>query len=149
MINLFKNLQAREIRLIVIAFVLLLILAISFSVSNLYSTYNFSLKKVSKEKSDYEYVYKRAQLLNEPILPKTIIESRIAFIIKVNSQLNEDITNVILSQKGTDTNLSFTATNLKSSIIFIEKVNDSSSLSPKNINYKLNDQSIRASVKFN
>ena len=149
MINLFKNLQAREIRLIVIAFVLLLILAISFSVSNLYSTYNFSLKKVSKEKSDYEYVYERAQLLNEPILPKTIIESRIAFIIKVNSQLNEDITNVILSQKGTDTNLSFTATNLKSSIIFIEKVNDSSSLSPKNINYKLNDQSIRASVKFN
>ena len=149
MINLFKNLQAREIRLIAIAFVLLLILAISFSVSNLYSTYNFSLKKVSKEKSDYEYVYKRAQLLNEPILPKTIIESRIAFIIKVNSQLNEDITNVILSQKGTDTNLSFTATNLKSSIIFIEKVNDSSSLSPKNINYKLNDQSIRASVKFN
>ena len=149
MINLFKNLQAREIRLIVIAFVLLLILAISFSVSNLYSTYNFSLKKVSKEKSDYEYVYKRAQLLNEPILPKTIIESRIAFIIKVNSQLNEDITNVILSQKGIDTNLSFTATNLKSSIIFIEKVNDSSSLSPKNINYKLNDQSIRASVKFN
>ena len=108
-----------------------------------------SLKKVSKEKSDYEYVYKRAQLLNEPILPKTIIESRIAFIIKANSQLNEDITNVILSQKGTDTNLSFTATNLKSSIIFIEKVNDSSSLSPKNINYKLNDQSIRASVKFN
>ena len=96
MINLFKNLQAREIRLIVIAFVLLLILAISFSISNLYSTYNFSLKKVSKEKSDYEYVYKRAQLLNEPILPKTIIESRIAFIIKVNSQLNEDITNVIL-----------------------------------------------------
>jgi len=149
MINLFKNLQAREIRLIAIAFVLLLILAISFSVSNLYSTYNFSLKKVSKEKSDYEYVYERAQLLNEPILPKTIIESRIAFIIKVNSQLNEDITNVILSQKGTDTNLSFTATNLKSSIIFIEKVNDSSSLSPKNINYKLNDQSIRASVKFN
>ena len=149
MINLFKNLQAREIRLIVIAFVLLLILAISFSVSNLYSTYNFSLKKVSKEKSDYEYVYERAQLLNEPILPKTIIESRIAFIIKVNSQLNEDITNVILSQKGIDTNLSFTATNLKSSIIFIEKVNDSSSLSPKNINYKLNDQSIRASVKFN
>ena len=149
MINLFKNLQAREIRLIAIAFVLLLILAISFSVSNLYSTYNFSLKKVSKEKSDYEYVYERAQLLNEPILPKTIIESRIAFIIKANSQLNEDITNVILSQKGTDTNLSFTATNLKSSIIFIEKVNDSSSLSPKNINYKLNDQSIRASVKFN
>ena len=149
MINLFKNLQAREIRLIAIAFVLLLILAISFSISNLYLTYNFSLKKVSKEKSDYEYVYKRAQLLNEPILPKTIIESRIAFIIKVNSQLNEDITNVILSQKGIDTNLSFTATNLKSSIIFIEKVNDSSSLSPKNINYKLNDQSIRASVKFN
>ena len=54
MINFIKELQPREIKLIIIAVASVALLLILFAINNIYSRYDSSLKNLNKAKSDYE-----------------------------------------------------------------------------------------------
>ena len=83
-ISLYKNLQDREKKLVLISAFLIILLILYFSFINIYSSYNRSSLNLLKAKSDYEYVYKKVKLfessLNKKILA-AIISKKLLLII--------------------------------------------------------------------
>ena len=100
MINFIKELQPREIKLILIAVASVIFLLILFAFNNLYSRYDSSLKNLHKAKSDYEYVFERGRVLSEPVLESQIIDKSILESIVESKGLTNNISNIEIAGPG-------------------------------------------------
>ena len=149
MINFIKELQPREIKLILIAVASVIFLLILFAFNNLYSRYDSSLKNLDKAKSDYEYVFERGRVLSEPVSESQIIDKSILESIAELKGLTNNISNVEISVNNEQTMISFNSSDLPSSINFIEAVSNQIRLNLRSINYINNKSDISVSFILN
>ena len=149
MINFIKELQPREIKLILIAVASVIFLLILFAFNNLYSRYDSSLKNLDKAKSDYEYVFERGRVLSEPVSESQIINKSILESIVELKGLTNNISNVEISVNNEQTTISFNSSDLPSSINFIEAVSNQIRLNLRSINYINNKSDISVSFILN
>ena len=149
MINFIKELQPREIKLILIAVASVIFLLILFAFNNLYSRYDSSLKNLDKAKSDYEYVFERGRVLSEPVSESQIINKSILESIVELKGLTNNISNVEISVNNEQTTISFNSSDLPSSINFIEAVSNQIRLNLSSINYINNKSNISVSFILN
>lgn len=149
MINFIKELQPREIKLILIAVASVIFLLILFAFNNLYSRYDSSLKNLDKAKSDYEYVFERGRVLSEPVSESQIIDKSILESIAELKGLTNNISNVEISVNNEQTTISFNSSDLPSSINFIEAVSNQIRLNLRSINYINNKSDISVSFILN
>ena len=149
MINFIKELQPREIKLILIAAASVVFLLILFTFNNLYSRYDSSLKNLDKAKSDYEYVFERGRVLSEPVSESQIIDKSILESIVELKGLTNNISNVEISVNNEQTTVSFNSSDLTSSVNFIEAVLNQIRLNLSSINYINNKSDISVSFILN
>jgi flagellar basal body-associated protein FliL len=62
--EIFNNLQSREKSLLIILLCIIIIGMLLSSATNLYSNLNNSSQRLNSAKSDYDYVYKQAEVLS-------------------------------------------------------------------------------------
>ena len=149
MINFIKELQPREIKLILIAVASVIFLLILFAFNNLYSRYDSSLKNLDKAKSDYEYVFERGRVLSEPVSESQIIDKSILESIVESKGLTNNISNIEISVNNEQRTISFNSSDLPSSINFIEAVSNQIRLNLRSINYINNKSDISVSFILN
>ena len=149
MINFIKELQPREIKLILIAAASVVFLLILFTFNNLYSRYDSSLKNLDKAMSDYEYVFERGRVLSEPVSESQIINKSILESIVELKGLTNNISNVEISVNNEQTTVSFNSSDLTSSVNFIEAVLNQIRLNLSSINYINNKSDISVSFILN
>ena len=149
MINFIKELQPREVKLILIAIASVVFLLILFAFNNLYSRYDSSLKNLDKAKSDYEYVFERGSILSEQVSKSQIIDKSILESIVESKGLTSNISNVEIIVNNEQTTISFNSSDLPSSIIFIEAVSNQIRLNLSSINYINNESDISVSFILN
>ena len=135
MINFIKELQPREIKLIIIAAASVALLLILFAINNIYSRYDSSLKNLNKAKSDYEYVFKKGKALSSSISVNTVIDKSIIDEIVISKSLTNIISNIEISAKKEITEISFNSSDLQSSLALIEAVSNRTVLNLSNINW--------------
>lgn len=149
MINFIKELQPREVKLILIAVASVVFLLILFAFNNLYSRYDSSLKNLDKAKSDYEYVFERGSILSESVSKSQIIDKSILESIVESKGLTSNISNVEIIVNNEQTTISFNSSDLPSSINFIEAVSNQIRLNLSSINYINNESDISVSFILN
>ena len=149
MINFIKELQPREIKLILIAVASVIFLLILFTFNNLYSRYDSSLKNLDKAMSDYEYVFERGRVLSEPVSESQIINKSILESIVESKGLTNNISNIEISVNNEQRTISFNSSDLPSSINFIEAVSNQIRLNLRSINYINNKSDISVSFILN
>ena len=149
MINFIKELQPREIKLIIIAVASVALLLILFAINNIYSRYDSSLKNLNKAKSDYEYVFKKGKALSSSISVNTVIDKSIIDEIVISKSLTNIISNIEISAKKEITEISFNSSDLQSSLALIEAVSNRTVLDLSNINYINNKNDISVSFILN
>ena len=149
MINFIKELQPREIKLIIIAAASIVLLIILFAINNIYSRYDSSLKNLNKAKSDYEYVFKKGKALSSSISVNTLIDKSIIDEIVISKSLTNIISNIEISINKEITEISFNSSDLQSSLALIEAVSNRTVLDLSNINYINNKNDISVSFILN
>ena len=149
MINFIKELQPREVKLILIAIASVVFLLILFAFNNLYSRYDSSLKNLDKAKSDYEYVFERGSILSEHVSKSQIIDKSILESIVESKGLTSNISNVEIIVNNEQTTMSFNSSDIPSSINFIEAVSNQIRLNLSSINYINNESDISVSFILN
>ena len=149
MINFIKELQPREIKLIIIAVASVALLLILFAINNIYSRYDSSLKNLNKAKSDYEYVFKKGKTLSSSISVNTVIDKFIIDEIVISKSLTNIISNIEISINKEITEISFNSSDLQSSLALIEAVSNRTVLDLSNINYINNKNDISVSFILN
>ena len=149
MINFIKELQPREIKLILIAAASVALLLILFAINNIYSRYDSSLKNLNKAKSDYEYVFEKGKALSSSISVNTVIDKFIIDEIVISKSLTNIISNIEISINKEITEISFNSSDLQSSLALIEAVSNRTVLNLSNINYINNKNDISVSFILN
>ncbi|MAD47965.1 MAG: hypothetical protein CMQ53_01280 [Gammaproteobacteria bacterium] len=149
MINFIKELQPREIKLIIIAVASVALLLILFAINNIYSRYDSSLKNLNKAKSDYEYVFEKGKALSSSISVNTVIDKSIIDEIVISKSLTNIISNIEISANKEITEISFNSSDLQSSLALIEAVSNRTVLNLSNINYINSKNDISVSFILN
>jgi hypothetical protein len=149
MINFIKELQPREIKLIIIAAASIVLLIILFAINNIYSRYDSSLKNLNKAKSDYEYVFEKGKELSSFISVNTVIDKFILDDIVISKSLTNIISNIEISANTEMTEISFNSKDLQASLALIEAVSNKTVLNLSSINYVNNKNDISVSFILN
>ena len=147
-INLYKNLQERERKLVLISFVLIIFLILYFSFMNVYSSYTRSSINLAKAKSDYEYVYNKVKLFESSNNKKNLSSENIERIIIDNSFQN-NITDLNITEKNSSIYISFLSTNISDAVTLSEKLVNSSNREITNIKYENFNNKVSAELIFN
>lgn len=149
MINFIKELQPREIKLIIIAAASIVLLIILFAINYIYSRYDSSLKNLNKAKSDYEYVFEKGKELSSFISVNTVIDKFILDDIVISKSLTNIISNIEISANTEMTEISFNSKDLQASLALIEAVSNKTVLNLSSINYVNNKNDISVSFILN
>ena len=149
MINFIKELQPREIKLIIIAAASIVLLIILFAINNIYSRYDSSLKNLNKAKSDYEYVFEKGKELSSFISVNTVMDKFILDDIVISKSLTNIISNIEISANTEMTEISFNSKDLQASLALIEAVSNKTVLNLSSINYVNNKNDISVSFILN
>ena len=147
-INLYKNLQERERKLVLISFVLIIFLILYFSFMNVYSSYTRSSINLAKAKSDYEYVHNKVKLFESSYNKKNLSSENIERII-IDNSFQDNITNLNITEKNSSINISFLSTNITDAVTLSEKIVNSSNSEITNIKYENFNNKVSAELIFN
>ena len=147
-INLYKNLQEREKKLVLISFVLIIFLILYFSFMNVYSSYTRSSINLAKAKSDYEYVYNKVKLFESSNNKKNLSSENIERII-IDNSFQDNITDLNITEKNSSIYISFLSTNISDAITLSEKLVNSSNSEIANIKYENFNNKVSAELIFN
>jgi len=147
-INLYKNLQERERKLVLISFVLIIFLILYFSFMNVYSSYTRSSINLAKAKSDYEYVYNKVKLFESSNNKKNLSSENIERII-IDNSFQDNITDLNITEKNTSIYISFLSTNISDAVTLSEKLVNSSNREITNIKYENFNNKVSAELIFN
>ena len=147
-INLYKNLQEREKKLVLISFVLIIFLILYFSFMNVYSSYTRSSINLAKAKSDYEYVYNKVKLFESSFNKKNLSSDDIEKII-IDNSLQDKITDLNFTEKNLSIYINFSSSNISDAITLSEKLVNSSNSEITNIKYQNFNGKVRTELIFN
>ena len=147
-INLYKNLQERERKLVLISFVLIIFLILYFSFMNVYSSYTRSSINLAKAKSDYEYVYNKVKLFESSNNKKNLSSENIERII-IDNSFQDNITDLNITEKNSSIYISFLSTNISDAVTLSEKLVNSSNREITNIKYENFKNKVSAELIFN
>ena len=147
-INLYKNLQEREKKLVLISFVLIIFLILYFSFMNVYSSYTRSSINLAKAKSDYEYVYNKVKLFESSFNKKNLSSDDIEKII-IDNSLQDKITDLNFTEKNLSIYINFSSSNISDAITLSEKLVNSSNSEITNIKYENFNNKVSAELIFN
>lgn len=147
-INLYKNLQERERKLVLISFVLIIFLILYFSFMNVYSSYTRSSINLAKAKSDYEYVYNKVKLFESSSNKKNLSSENIERII-IDNSFQDNITDLNITEKNSSIYISFLSTNISDAVTLSEKLINSSNREITNIKYENFNNKVSAELIFN
>ena len=147
-INLYKNLQERERKLVLISFVLIIFLILYFSFMNVYSSYTRSSINLAKAKSDYEYVHNKVKLFESSYNKKNLSSVNIKRII-IDNSFQDNITDLNITEKNSSIYISFLSTNISDAVTLSEKLVNSSNSEITNIKYENFNNKVSAELIFN
>ena len=147
-INLYKNLQERERKLVLISFVLIIFLILYFSFMNVYSSYTRSSINLAKAKSDYEYVHNKVKLFESSYNKKNLSSENIERII-IDNSFQDNITDLNITEKNSSIYISFLSTNISDAVTLSEKLVNSSNSKIANIKYENFNNKVSAELIFN
>lgn len=147
-INLYKNLQERERKLVLISFVLIIFLILYFSFMNVYSSYTRSSINLAKAKSDYEYVHNKVKLFESSYNKKNLSTENIERII-IDNSFQDNITDLNITEKNSSIYISFLSTNISDAVTLSEKLINSSNREITNIKYENFNNKVSAELIFN
>ncbi len=147
-INLYKNLQERERKLVLISFVLIIFLILYFSFMNVYSSYTRSSINLAKAKSDYEYVHNKVKLFESSYNKKNLSSENIERII-IDNSFQDNITDLNITEKNSSIYISFLSTNISDAVTLSEKLVNSSNSEIANIKYENFNNKVSAELIFN
>lgn len=147
MFNLFKNLQEREKKLILISSSLLILFVLFFLIKNTYETYSRSSLNLLKAKSDYEYVFNKINNLQRSLSKNNLDRNSINIIIENNSFENS-ITEIEFNEIDSSIVIRFSSLNIVDAISFIEKLISNHSNQLISIKYKNFDSKVITELKF-
>ena len=147
-INLYKNLQERERKLVLISFVLIIFLILYFLFMNVYSSYTRSSINLAKAKSDYEYVYNKVKLFESSNNKKNLSSENIERII-IDNSFQDNITDLNITEKNSSIYISFFSTNISDAVTLSEKLVNSSNREITNIKYENFNNKVSAELIFN
>ena len=147
-INLYKNLQERERKLVLISFVLIIFLILYFSFMNVYSSYTRSSINLAKAKSDYEYVHNKVKLFESSYNKKNLSSENIERII-IDNSFQDNITSLNITEKNSSIYISFLSTNITDAVNLSEKLVNSSNREITNIKYENFNNKVSAELIFN
>ena len=147
-INLYKNLQEREKKLVLISFVLIIFLILYFSFMNVYSSYTRSSINLAKAKSDYEYVHNKVKLFESSYNKKNLSSENIERII-IDNSFQDNITDLNITEKNSSVYISFLSTNISDAVTLSEKLVNSSNREITNIKYENFNNKVSAELIFN
>lgn len=147
-INLYKNLQERERKLVLISFVLIIFLILYFSFMNVYSSYTRSSINLAKAKSDYEYVYNKVKLFESSSNKKNLSSENIERII-IDNSFQDNITDLNITEKNSSIYISFFSTNISDAVTVSEKLVNSSNREITNIKYENFNNKVSTELIFN
>ena len=144
--KLLKSLKAREIYLLIASFLLLLLFGVGILLSSTYNAYNISVKNLDKERSDYEYVFKKSYPLTQTN-KQTNIDLALVNKIILSNKSYKDISNVSLEEADMLV-ISFRSIDLGIAILLVEEIINSSSMSILTIESKRDAAGIAIKLSF-
>lgn len=144
--KLLKSLKAREIYLLIASFLLLLLFGVGILLSSTYNAYNISVKNLDKERSDYEYVFKKSYPLTQTN-KQTNIDLALVNKIILSNKSYKDISNVSLEEADMLV-ISFSSIDLGIAILLAEEIINSSSMSILTIESKRDAAGIAMKLSF-
>ena len=147
-ISLYKNLQDREKKLVLISVFLIILLILYFSFMNIYSSYNRSSLNLAKAKSDYEYVYKKVKLFESSFNKKNLSSDNI-YRILIDNNLEDKVTNINVIEKNSLTYINFLSSNINDAVTVTEKLINSSKNQAMNIKYQNLNEKVSTELIFN
>ena len=147
-ISLYKNLQDREKKLVLISAFLIILLILYFSFINIYSSYNRSSLNLAKAKSDYEYVYKKVKLFESSLNKKNLSSDNI-YRILIDNNLEDKVTNINVIEKNSLTYINFLSSNINDAVTVTEKLINSSKNQAMNIKYQNLNEKVSTELIFN
>jgi len=144
--KLLKSLKARDIYLLIASFLLLLLFGVGILLSSTYNAYNISVKNLDKERSDYEYVFKKSYPLTQTN-KQTNIDLALVNKIILSNKSYKDISNVSLEEADMLV-ISFSSIDLGIAILLAEEIINSSSMSILTIESKRDAAGIAIKLSF-
>ena len=144
--KLLQSLKAREIYLLIASFLLLLLFGVGILLSSTYNAYNISVKNLDKERSDYEYVFKKSYPLTQTN-KQTNIDLALVNKIILSNKSYKDISNVSLEEADMLV-ISFSSIDLGIAILLAEEIINSSSMSILTIESKRDAAGIAIKLSF-
>ena len=132
--NFVNNLEKRERALLSILFLLIFALVIIFGVSSLTTKHSISVKNLNKAKSNYEYVYSKALILERAVILEDFTKDSIEILIN-KSRLDESISEIELVKSDLLTLVKFKTTSLKDGVNFSEDIANNTKMKLKKITY--------------
>ncbi len=144
--KLLKSLKAREIYLLIASFLLLILFGVGILLSSTYNAYKISVKNLDKERSDYEYVFKKSYPLTQTN-KQTNIDLALVNKIILSNKSYKDISNVSLEEADMLV-ISFSSIDLSIAILLAEEIINSSSMSILTIESNRVDEGVTIKLSF-
>ncbi|MDA7542472.1 hypothetical protein N8819_04160 [Gammaproteobacteria bacterium] len=144
--KLLKSLKAREIYLLIASFLLLILFGVGILLSSTYNAYKISVKNLDKERSDYEYVFKKSYPLTQTN-KQTNIDLALVNKIILSNKSYKDISNVSLEEADMLV-ISFSSIDLGIAILLAEEIINSSSMSILTIESNRVDEGVTIKLSF-
>ena len=130
----FNNLNSREKKLLLLAFVALSICLIFLLFNNTFNSYAQSKKKADKARVDYEYVISKAELLSSSLLGQSSNPVSIENFIRSNISVQSN--NLKVSNQDGLIKISFSSDSLKDSINITNEISSKLGKNLINISFK-------------
>jgi aminopeptidase-like protein len=132
--NFINNLQKRERALLSALLLIIFVVVIIFGVSSYITKHSISVKNLNKAKSNYEYVYSKALILERAIIFEDLTKEAI-YILLNKSGLDKSITEIEIAKSDLSTLVMFKTLSLKDGVNFSEDIANNTKMNLKKITY--------------
>ena len=132
--NFINNLQKRERALLSVLLLIIFLVVIIFGVSSYITKHSISVKNLNKAKSNYEYVYSKALILERAIIFEDLTKEAI-YILLNKSGLDKSITEIEIAKSNLSTLVTFKTLSLKDGVNFSEDIANNTKMNLKKITY--------------
>ena len=132
--NFINNLQKRERALLSALLLIIFVVVIIFGVSSYITKHSISVKNLNKAKSNYEYVYSKALILERAIIFEDLTKEAI-YILLNKSGLDKSITEIEIAKSDLSTLVIFKTLSLKDGVNFSEDIANNTKMNLKKITY--------------
>ncbi len=132
--NFINNLQKRERALLSALLLIIFVVVIIFGVSSYITKHSISVKNLNKAKSNYEYVYSKALILERAIIFEDLTKEAI-YILLNKSGLDKSITEIEIAKSNLSTLVMFKTLSFKDGVNFSENIANNTKMKLKEITY--------------